>query len=175
VSEQRREWKTEQEIIGIVHQEMRDALKDQNLILNRFGVSLDKIADAAQAQMASSIILHGDPRLGIKGAIPDLLERVGKLEESVEGLGDSDVKHEARIVAMHTQNTARFDTLEANQYRISRSIKKVAGALFMNPDGVDYKRIAALFTAIGIAVHYLFSYLSWTHIKLVVSKIRIWH
>ena len=99
-----RQWLTEGEIKSVVHGEMRDALKEQNVLL-------DKIADGAQAAILSATILHGDPAVGLKGAIPDLQDRMSTVERELREAKRITEEH-------HSANINRFEAVETSQDEI---------------------------------------------------------
>lgn len=158
-----REWLTRGEVKDVIHGEMRDALAQQNEMLEKQNKILDKIADGAQAQMLSATILHGSPEIGLKGVLPDLRERVEAVETQIDTLtrmGDE------RDTAM----TVRLERLEANQNRIWRGLRKICEWIATNDDGhVSYRRVVTVATAIGALVHMALTHWSWVALR------DLWH
>ncbi len=90
----KREWRTEGETRQICREEMSEIM--------------EKLVDGAQAAMNTATILHGNPSLGIKGALPDIQDRLQHLEEAR-------VADQVISAANHASNTKRLQTLEDNQ------------------------------------------------------------
>ena len=90
----KREWRTEGETKQICRELMSEVM--------------EKLVDGAQAAMNTATILHGNPSLGIKGALPDIQDRLQHLEEA--RLADQVIS-----AANHESNTKRLQTLEDNQ------------------------------------------------------------
>jgi hypothetical protein len=84
------------------------------LALSPIHANLKLIADGAQASILSATILHGDAALGLKGAIPDLQQRMGTMETRQVG-------REALDDSRYAQNAERLEKLERGQHRIRRS------------------------------------------------------
>lgn len=166
--EPQRDFDRRNEIIAIAQGIVDSAIERQNRTLERFEALLDKIADGAQAQLLSSILLHGDVGMGLEGAIPNLQRRMtgveGKLEESLE-VGD----------VRHSQNLIRLERVEQNQHRLKRWIT----ALFqwaMKKDGekTNFAKIIALGTFLAGVLHYLSHFIpSWTNVKMFLVKTGI--
>jgi hypothetical protein len=145
----------------IVHEEMRDALRTQNKILEKQGITLDKIADSAQAQLLSNVILHGSPQMGLKGAIPDLQDRMAQLEtraERTEKIGDE----------RHTANSGRLDALERGQHRIRRGIVNLYTWLISKSDDgkTGWTKLIAFGGGMGLVISWIVGHLpSWHAVK----------
>jgi hypothetical protein len=155
-----REWLTEREIKSVVHGEMRDEF-------GRLENSLEKIRDGAQASIYSATILHGNPEIGLKGAIPDIQERLEAVEEREKA-------RDSMYLGWHDSNTGRLDKLEIGQHRI----RKFVGACFRfattkqgeePEDGkskLSWWRIATLAGAFGSTWHWLAE-----HVPLIAKKL----
>ena len=156
-----REWLTRDEIQNEARKLVEAALFQQNAIFTEFKVLLAKIADGAQAQILSSTILHGNPTLGLKGAIPDLQERVMHLEAS-----------QAKNHAENQQVYPRLERIEANQGRMKRRITELVHWCVRSENGKpNAAKILAVGTALGTALHYAVAHLpNWTTLKIAAAK-----
>lgn len=161
-----REWLTIGEVKHVVHDELHRQIGLQNDILESVKVTLDKIADGAQAQMQSALILHGDPGSGLKGVLPDIQERLDALEVDMRDVRtDTDRRH--------AQTSGRLDNIELNQNRIWRSVKKLCEWVTTTDNGApNYKRMLALGTAMGAGMHLASAHLPrWATIKMALGKV----
>lgn len=162
-----REWLSEGEIRSIAHDEIRDAVMLQTDILNDFKKLLDKIADGAQAQIFSATILHGNREMGVKGAIPEMQERLAQLEEELLQVKASQKENSNANEHRFEQTTARLDSIEDNQNRTRRAVKAACRWAITNPDGTaDWKRMAGIAGACGLAFRIAGSHMpTWLEIR----------
>ena len=161
-----REWLTRDEVQNEARKVVEAAFAHQNTMLAEFKVVLDKIADkvtdGAQASILSAAILHGDPAVGLKGAIPDLRERVMGLEIL-----------QAVHLEEHRQIYPRLERIEANQGKMKRWLAEILRWSLKSDNGkFTTGKILAMGTALGTALHYAVQHLpSWTSWKMFAAKL----
>lgn len=80
-----REYLTAGEIDARIDDRMRPELNRINDKLDNIG---DVSRDGAQAAILSANLLHGNPAMGLKGALPDIQERLSHVEDTVEEHSD---------------------------------------------------------------------------------------
>lgn len=135
------------------HEEVRTSLRKQDEDAAKQYAVLDTLRDGAQAALLTATILHGNPEFGIKGALPDIQERLSGLESKVSLIQNTgDTRHEA--------NTERLDVLEQNQHRLRRTTSSIWKFLVKDKDGVSYTR-AMLTSAVTGGGGYLVAHFGW--------------
>lgn len=139
------DWR-EGEIRDLARQAAAEVLKDHLL-------QLDKLADGAQASLNTAILLHGDPAWGIRGAVPEIKERLTALEVRVDD-----------IPALRKE----IEELKAKQGRILRGCKRAFRILLVvDEDGKPaLKRLVALAGAAGGAGYFV----NWTLSHLQAAR-----
>jgi hypothetical protein len=124
----------------------RQAAED---VLRGHLTTLDRLADGAQASINTALLLHGDSDLGIKGAIPEIRDRLALLEDKIG------------IVALLEE---KVDELRAHQGRMMRACKR-AWSLILAADEEGkpaIRRLVALsgvFGGIGYGLNWFLSHL----------------
>ena len=140
-----REWKTDGEIRTIFREESEKLF--------------DRLVDGAQASINTSLLLHGDPSIGIKGFVPEMQERIAALEAKQNTLETTTSFH-------HTENVIRLERLEAGQGRMSRCMQMIFSKL--TPVASNWKAITGVATAFGAS-----SFLPQHWVKR--GALWIWH
>lgn len=141
----------------------------QMQMLERFETILNKVAEGSQAQLFSATILHGNDSIGLKGAIPDMQQRLGILEKN-----DQDDRETAN--ERYATSIARLDQLEDGRHKFKRWTTAFFRWMIHAEDKAtpDWKRIIGFATAIGTGASFVYTHLpTWTTMKLYVAKLAL--
>ena len=114
-------------IRNIVSEELKQALGEHKTLLTLIASDTNKAADGAQAQIFSAAILHGDARLGLRGFVPEMRERMEAVESQQRSLQEAhsaeaqrNVDREKKNDTRHVQNLRRFRMIETSSQRMRR-------------------------------------------------------
>lgn len=131
-----REWLTQGEVKAVIHEVMNSELRD----------TLDKLRDGAQASINTALLLHGDPSIGVKGALPDMQEQIGAVKTEVHHLRETTSRQ-------HSDNIKRLDALEESDRR-RKWLRRTAKSIFEFASKKN-SRLTVMWGSIALAAHWI--------------------
>lgn len=152
-----REWLTRDEVKGVISDESKGWRAEVRDFQNKQEVLADKLLDGAQAAIYSATILHGDPSLGIEGAIPNIQSRLKALEARADAQDDKIEDHHKENRADAASMRLEVEDVKKSQHKMIRFLSLITRAFFLDDKGnPEWKRIWAMILAAGGALHLLF-------------------